>query len=481
MIKKTQITLLLSSILLLGFIATSSVSYFVAHSALTQQIEESTLPLTSDNIYSEIQQDLLRPIYISSLMAQDTFLRDWVINGEQDAARIQRYLKEIKARYDTVTSFFVSNHSLNYYHPSGVVKQLQADDPQDAWYFRFRQKLENYEINIDRDTADLTLLTVFINYKTYDYQGNFIGATGVGLSILTVKELIEEYQIRYNREIFFADRLGNVTIHSPAYQGSKSLRDDPHLGRFATRILTSPSTSLQYKENGRNAYLSSRLVPEFGWYLVVKQVNDPSEQRLFRVFVGNLLTALLISAIVLSLAWYTLGKYQRRLEEMATTDKLTGLLNRQVMDSLFDQISNTQKRQGTPLSVMITDVDHFKQVNDRFGHLTGDRMLEAISELLRSNTREADALFRWGGEEFLILLPNCDLEHARGIAEKIRQAVTKVKLPSERGDVKVTLSFGLAQQREDESQNSFLSRADSALYEAKRAGRNRVEMDLGEV
>jgi diguanylate cyclase (GGDEF)-like protein len=190
---------------------------------------------------------------------------------------------------------------------------------------------------------------------------------------------------------------------------------------------------------------------------------------------------LLISAIVLSLAWYTLGKYQRRLEEMATTDKLTGLLNRQVMDSLFDQISNTQKRQGTPLSVMITDVDHFKQVNDRFGHLTGDRMLEAISELLRSNTREADALFRWGGEEFLILLPNCDLEHARGIAEKIRQAVTKVKLPSERGDVKVTLSFGLAQQREDESQNSFLSRADSALYEAKRAGRNRVEMDLGEV
>ena len=96
--RKRQLIFLLSLILVVGFLATSLVSYFVSLSSLRNQITSSSLPLTSDNIYSEIQRDLLRPIFISSLMANDTFFRDWVLDGERDAAQVTKYLKEIISR-----------------------------------------------------------------------------------------------------------------------------------------------------------------------------------------------------------------------------------------------------------------------------------------------------------------------------------------------------------------------------------------------
>ncbi|MCG8508608.1 MAG: diguanylate cyclase, partial [Rhodospirillales bacterium] len=126
--KKIRFVAILTILLATGFILTSLVSYFVARDSLTTQIEENTLPLTSDNIYSEIQRDLLRPIFISSLMAHDTFVRDWALAGEIDEDRIIRYLAEIQKRYGTVTSFFVSERSRKYYHSSGVLKTVTQED-----------------------------------------------------------------------------------------------------------------------------------------------------------------------------------------------------------------------------------------------------------------------------------------------------------------------------------------------------------------
>lgn len=104
--RKYSFMSVLAVLLVVGFLFTSIISYFVAKKSLSEQIAGSTLPLTSDNIYSEIQQDLLRPIFISSLMAHDTFVRDWVLGGETDSDKMTRFLSEIQKRYGTVTSFF---------------------------------------------------------------------------------------------------------------------------------------------------------------------------------------------------------------------------------------------------------------------------------------------------------------------------------------------------------------------------------------
>ena len=115
--RKAQIVLLLAltTLLLGGFLATSLVSYYSSRDSIRQSIVNTELPLTSDNIYSEIQKDLIRPTQIASMMARDTFLRDWVLDGEQSAEPITRYLREIQAHYGAFTSFFVSDKTSTYY------------------------------------------------------------------------------------------------------------------------------------------------------------------------------------------------------------------------------------------------------------------------------------------------------------------------------------------------------------------------------
>src|SRR5690606_3055679 len=173
-----------------GFLATSVSSYYIATDTLSRQISEQTLPLTSDNVYSEIQRDLLRPILISSLMSTDTFLRDWALDGESDPQRVQSYLAAIQQRYNTITAYFISDATLNYYHTTGIIKQMSETDPLDDWYFRARGINEPYEINVDHDTADRRRLNIFVNYRVFDYSGNFIGVTGVSLAGESVAHLI---------------------------------------------------------------------------------------------------------------------------------------------------------------------------------------------------------------------------------------------------------------------------------------------------
>ena len=202
---KRRLIFFLSVLLFTGFTLTSVIGYRVSLSTIHEEIARNQLPLTGDNIYSKIQRDLLRPVFISSVMAQDTFLRDWVINGEHGEMQIRRFLNEIKNRYKTVTSFFISDKTQAYYHSDGILKTVNPDDPRDAWYFRVQKMASDFEINVDLDAANKNAMTIFVNYKVTDYQGNYIGATGVGLTVDAVGKLINRYQQRFRSEIYFVD------------------------------------------------------------------------------------------------------------------------------------------------------------------------------------------------------------------------------------------------------------------------------------
>ncbi|GIU42228.1 GGDEF domain-containing protein [Shewanella sairae] len=473
---KKRFIWILSLLLLAAFAVTSSISYQVAHDSLSKQIKENNLPLTSDNIYSEIQQDLLQPIFISSLMAQDTFVRDWTINQEQTPGDLIRYLKEIQEKYDTVTSFFISESSRKYYHSSGVLKRIEDINPEDAWYFRVRSlpKSEDYEVNIDSDTVDQNRTVIYVNYKVFDFDGNFIGVTGVGLAVKNVRRLIELYQQRYNRNVYFTDRQGNVTLHSEQYQGARNLQETPGLEKLATRILTSPSSSFAYQKEGQTVYLNSRLVPEFKWHLVVEQDDASSERKLLTTFWINIGLSLLVTLGVLIIANMTLGRYQRKLELMASTDKLTGAANRQAFEEHFAKALAHSVLDSSPISVLLMDIDHFKKVNDCHGHNVGDLVIQTLSHLLGGQLGKDDLLCRWGGEEFLILLPNCSLSQAADLAEKLRHLVAERELSVNGSQIKVTMSSGVAEYRRSEKPEELINRVDIALYQAKEQGRNRV-------
>src|SRR5690606_8697310 len=127
--------------------------------------------------------------------------------------------------------------------PDGIIKVLDSQNTEDDWYFTLRNHSADYDINVDEDTADRSRISIFINYRVKDYAGRFIGATGVGLSVNSVVALIESYQRRYGRQIYFVNREGEVMLHGKDYNLGPHLRDRPSLAPFATQILTVPSST----------------------------------------------------------------------------------------------------------------------------------------------------------------------------------------------------------------------------------------------
>lgn len=477
--KKIYFTATLTGLLLSGFLATSLISYNVAKKSLSRTISGETLPLTSDNVYSEILRDLLRPITTASTMSGNTFVRAWLENGEQDSQQISDYLGAVQQRFGTITAFLASERSQHYYHPRGILKTLDPADPADAWYYRFKESGEPHELNIDADTADRSRLSIFVNYPVQGSQGDFLGAIGIGLSMDSVRTLLEDYEQRYDRRIYLIDRQGRVTLRGSSLNGFVHFQEHTRNETVTRRVLDNATAQLSFRDSqGGMIYLNSRLVPELDWFLVVEQTSAEDEAALLHTLIINLLIALAVSAVVLLLAWATLGKYQRRLLEMATTDALTGATSRQAFENLFNHAVRGAKRRQQKLALLLIDLDHFKTINDRFGHHGGDRVLQAAAAQLSALCRANDVLCRWGGEEFLILMEDCGLDDARQRACAIRRAVASQPVRLGRETIGITLSIGVAEYREDESLPSLIRRADDALYAAKRNGRDRVEFAL---
>lgn len=309
--------------LVLGFLVTTFASYFVARDTLRIRIRNSELPLTSDNIYSEIQRDLLRPVFISSLMAHDTFLRDWAIAGENDPESIVRYLNEIKIKYNTFTSFFVSEKTSRYYYYKGVLKDVNPDEPRDQWYFRVQKMPEDFEINVDPDLANNDAMTIFVNHKVFDFSGNYIGATGVGLTINSVKALIDQYQQKYNRSVFFVDGSGKIVVtDTQLTNANANIKDLPGISTIAPQMYTSCLEPVQtsYERNGKRFFVNFRFIPELKWFIVVEQAEEGALTEIFNAMLLNILLCLLVTALVMYLFNYTLRTYRQKLDQLAEED-----------------------------------------------------------------------------------------------------------------------------------------------------------------
>lgn len=477
--KKYSLLVWLGVILIMGFLATSLASYWVSRDQIRHSIIDQGLPLTGDNIYSEIQRDVLRPTFISSLMASDTFVREWILSGEKDFSQIIRYLNEVKQEYGAVSSFLVSDKSRNYYFHQGILKNVKESEPRDVWYFRVRDMPTPYEMNLDVDLANNDTVTIFINYRVLDFDGNFIGATGVGLTLESLARVIEDIQTRYNRRVYFVNEKGEIIVSAKTgelYKGS--IHELPGIAAIAHKIINKNAqpTTLEYENSSGRIMLSSRYIPEFNWYLVVEQTEDAEIAKVRQVLLGNIFVSAIVTGLVLLLCLYSVNRFQRRLENVAATDSLTGLLNRHAFELLFEQAVHEAHRAKTPLSMILLDIDHFKSINDNHGHLAGDRVIMRVARMLENSLRNGDVLCRWGGEEFLVLLKQTPLQSAQSVAEKLRATMAAEELHFGNKTLHITGSFGVAEFGGVETLVHFFARADRALYLAKSSGRNRVEV-----
>lgn len=166
----------------------------------------------------------------------------------------------------------------------------------------------------------------------------------------------------------------------------------------------------------------------------------------------------------------------RKLNHLSTTDSLTGLLNRRALNDILDHEIDRASRYSSDLSLILCDIDRFKLINDTYGHRAGDLTLPAISQSLKSTLRKADVIGRYGGDEFMMILPETSLSGATSLAEKIRAAVENTELELPEGKLtRMSMSIGVASCCATvENSDTIVARADAALYTSKQAGRNRV-------
>ncbi|MBC7916275.1 MAG: GGDEF domain-containing protein [Rhodoferax sp.] len=206
-------------------------------------------------------------------------------------------------------------------------------------------------------------------------------------------------------------------------------------------------------------------------------VNSVSYEQGSRFdLVATLVFLLVLGAFNFSLANLVLGALVARLHTLSATDQLTGLANRRVMMRRLMEEHARFMRSGHVYSVVMMDLDHFKKVNDTYGHGVGDQVLKGLANLLQSGQRQTDTLARTGGEEFMLLMPMTDVDGAVAHANRLCERVAKATMATDAGVQHITLSLGVAEAGlDDVSAEVVVSRADTALYRAKDAGRNRVE------
>lgn len=397
-ISRSRLLVFLGTMLFLGFLVTSTISYLVSRQSIRSAILQNELPLSSNNIYSEIQHDLFRPILISSLMANDTFVKNWLIQGETDQSAIIDYLSHIKKRYGTITAFLVSENTRKYYNATEVLKTVREDNPADAWFFRVRQMPQDYEINVDPDMSNSNAMTIFINYRILGKDGEFLAATGVGLSVSAVKSLMQKYREQYHRDVYFYDRKGNLVLRSPAAPGAAAEipahASEEAMQTILRQVDQGDSTAEISVVASSGALASYRYIPELNWVLVVEQASDGTGAILYKTFGLNFIVCLLVAALLLGIFHQTIIRYQRNLEAKnlqlerakSARDRLFSIIGHDLRGPIGNLKSSLDLLGNDSL-----DIETFQEIRDDL-HRGVDHVLIALGNLMEWGSLQTNPL-----------------------------------------------------------------------------------------
>ncbi len=479
MIRSIRLKAVLSISVILGcaFIFLGIYNYQTSRNALRHEIVTSSIPLLRENIYSEIKRQLVPALNVSSVMSHDSFLINWVTRGEKNVPEIIQYLGKIQKEYEYFSTFFVSTQTGRYYHYSGVHKIMSRKDPHDVWYYRFIQSGKKYVLDVDTDEAGNHHLTIFINFRVHDFDGNLIGVTGVGIKMTDFSLFLARRQEHYKRKIYLVNREGMIQAHSDiSTVENTSLRESAGIHTIADELLSNMISPviLNYERNDKTMLASSRYIDELDWFLIVEQNETEAMESAHDNLIRTIIVGSVVLFLILCLAIMVVNHFNRKLEQQAASDPLTSANNRREFILQLDRMVQRKKRTDSRLSLLMIDVDLFKQINDTRGHLTGDLVLREIVSRITNLKRPEDILSRLGGDEFTVLIEG-GIEIARSMADRIQDSVQKDPFTTTDGrTVSVSLSIGIYEASDTDGAEDILHNADKALYRAKDAGRNRV-------
>ena len=396
-----NLIVLIAIILIAGFVTSSVVSYQVSKGSLREALIGNELPLTSDNIYSEIQSDLLRPVFVASMMADDTFVRDWLLEGEGDPDKMTRFLNEVRKQHGMFTSFLVSDKTRRYYHFTGISQIVSEDDPRDNWYFRVREMTDEHEINVDLNAEQENALTIFINHKVFDYNGNYLATTGVGIAFDALTKVVERYKENYSRHVYFVDKTGKIMARSAGGSiAEDNIRNAEGTSGIADKLLASDHSFFEYERNDETMLASARHIPELDWWVIIEQEEASALVGIRQSLITNFFVGLVAISLTLVVVLYAVNWFYARLEqkaiEMAEFAQQEASLNEQlkyeseVKDKFFSIISHDLI---SPFSSLLLGTQMMSEKADRYSkdelidlakkvHVTGGKVFDLLRNLL---------------------------------------------------------------------------------------------------
>jgi len=472
--KKYTIVLIITVMLVILSTSISWLNYSVSLNNAHKQLKEHSLPLSLDNIYTSIQKNIIEPYLLSSMMANDTFVQDWIINEEKDKEKIIKYLDSIKNKYGMFNTFLVSDKTKNYYTQDGFIEVVKKDNPANNWYFDFKQQQEHHQINLDFNDHLSNDLIMFINYKLFDADYHFIGATGVALKISYINDMLQNFRQKHNFIVTFFNKNGDIVLAEREITKQKNIKELPYLKKFQDKIISKTSQLIEYEKENSEYILNTKYIPELNLYLAVEVKVNKYIEDVKKVFYFNLIISMFITLLVAFVLIVIIKKHNSKFETLAKYDSLTKVLNRRSFEEQLIKLINSSKNKKNEFSLVFVDIDNFKVINDTFGHSQGDLVLCEITKILKENIREVDLLARWGGEEFIVVLKHTSLETGKIKAEIFRQSLEENISLKESINFPITGSFGITQYKSSDNLDSLISRADEAMYKSKTNGKNRV-------
>ncbi|MEP4888520.1 MAG: sensor domain-containing diguanylate cyclase [Aliiglaciecola sp.] len=448
------------------FAVALSATISLLKSVETQSLLEQESLTPAFNLISE---EIIKPLYVAETIARASNLKNLMNSPVLDEVAIKQTLHELGEEFQV--EFFVANESdRTQYNSDG--SSLALDINKVEWYFR-AMYTEQDIVGVLGNREDIR---IYYDVKIYNDKGEFLGFIGLNKKLTTFLNAFDNFKKEFGYDFVFVDHNNNVVLSS-----------DTNLVADGKRILQlnqlpwyAPYIS-KYNDSEQH---HNFLVEVAGEDLLIAQANfEPLNWKMFLInplkvrqtaatqdfaIQTTYITVAIFTAILI--IWLIGKSLQGEFARRHLKDPLTQLPNRAHLAWHYEKFARMNKS----IAVIMVDLDHFKAINDTYGHSAGDKALCEVANLLKSLLRDIDIVARWGGEEFVILLPAADITIANHIADRARQVIAKHIFVANSKVIQITASFGVSADTGKSNLIQLINNADAALYEAKNSGRNKV-------
>lgn len=445
-----------------------SISKIVAEQSRAQQ--QSISPALS-----LIVDQLMQPLHVSQTLSKAKELRGLMQADKIDEKAVIATLQRLSQEFG-MYFFIASDVSGKQYDSDGQILDLKQDHVK--WYIEYK----NGQHDAVADIGKWEDPHFYIDLKIYDDDGRFLGFFGTGKGLSHFLQLFQTYKENYGYDFLFVDRIGRITLSSDptlvaANIDYQYLVNQPWYAALDEEIKHRDSlNNLLIRHQGEDYLVAEVKIDTFDWTMYLLSPLQARQQAISRGFIVSIVSLLVVIFVLFLLVYNLLYYYKKDMQRRAHTDSLTQLPNREALNEQYELLMDNQQS----VSLLLLDLDHFKKINDQHGHSVGDLVLTQVARMLREQMREHDVFCRWGGEEFVILLPDTEINEAERIAQQLRFQLATLSVKTEDKKLQVTGSFGLTFTSTKRPLSTVMAQADQALYKAKHAGRNQVQVMLFE-